>query len=69
MKYIKTFLTNITVGGTWWKRNIWIPSVVDPNIRVVINGYDLSDTTRKRTHHCRGLAPYHLLATHHIGPP
>jgi hypothetical protein len=31
MKYIKTFLTNITIGGTWWKRHVWIPSVVDPS--------------------------------------
>jgi hypothetical protein len=42
MKYIKIFLTNFIVGGTWWQRHIWIPSVVDHGIRVVINGYALS---------------------------
>ena len=42
MKYIKRFLTNITIGGTWWKSHVRIPSVFDPTLRVVINGYDLS---------------------------
>ena len=47
MKYIKTFLTNITVGGTWWKSHVWIPSVFDPSIRVVVNGYGLSTPPEK----------------------
>jgi hypothetical protein len=47
MKYIKIFLTNITIGGTWWQRNIQIPSVVDPDISVVFNGYDLSTPPEK----------------------
>jgi hypothetical protein len=42
MKYLKKILTNITIGGTWWKRKHCIPSISDPRIRVVVNGYDLS---------------------------
>jgi hypothetical protein len=47
VKYIKIFLTNITVGGTRWKRHVQIPSIVNPTVRVVVNGYDLSAPPKK----------------------